>query len=173
MLNFFKKNKACPQCLQHSCCRRGFMVIEILIVASIITVSILAAMAVSQKSIYVMRQAFHATQAGFLLEEGAEAVRILRDNAWSNISSLTAGTNYYTTFSGGTWTLSATANTVGIFTRTVTVASVSRDNVTKDIVTSGGTDDTGTKLVTVTVFWSEAGTTVTKTLKFYIINIFS
>src|SRR3989338_6757909 len=173
MLNFFKKNKACPQCLQHSCCRRGFMGIEILIVVSIFTVAVWGAMGVTEGSVYVVRQAFHATQAGFLLEEAAEAVRILRDNAWNNISSLTNATDYYPTFSGGTWTLSATANTVGIFTRTVTIASVSRDNVTKDIVTSGGTDDTGTKLVTVTVFWSEAGTTVTKTLKFYIINIFS
>src|SRR3989344_1744694 len=76
----------------------GFMMVEVLIVSSIITVSILAAMAVSQKSIFVSRQAFHASQAAFLLEEGAEAVRILRDNAWTNISSLTAGTTYYPTF---------------------------------------------------------------------------
>src|SRR3989339_1316452 len=95
---------------------RGFMVIEVLVAVSIITVSILAAMAVSQKSIYVSRQALHATQAAFLLEEGAEAVRISRDSAWANISSLSAGTNYYPTFSAGTWTLSETANTVGIFT---------------------------------------------------------
>src|SRR3989344_4818546 len=105
MLNFFKKNKACPQCLQHSCCRRGFMVIEVLIVSSIITIALLGAMAVTQKSIYVVRQALHATQAGFLLEEGAEAVRILRDNTWTNISSLTNATNYYLAFLGGTWTL--------------------------------------------------------------------
>lgn len=151
--------------------KKGFMTIEILVAASIITVSILAAMAVAQKSIYVSRQAFHATQAAFLLEEGAEIVRILRDNAWSNISSLTAGTNYYPAFSGGTWTLSPTANTVGIFTRTVVLTGVNRDNTTKDIG-SAGTDDPGTKLVTVTVSWTEGGITITKTLPFYIINIF-
>lgn len=152
---------------------KGFMVVEVLLAASIITVSILAATAVAQKSIYVSRQAFHATQANFLLEEGAEAVRILRDNAWSNISNLTIGSNYYPTFSGGTWSLSSTANTVGIFTRRVSMANVNRDNTTKDIVSSGGTLDVGTKLVTVTVFWVEGGTTITKTLQFFIINIFS
>jgi len=148
------------------------MMIEIIVAVSIITVSILAAMAVTQKSVYVSRQAYHATQAAFLLEEGAEAVRIIRDNAWSNISSLTVGTNYYPTWAGGTWTLSQTANTVGIFTRTVTLASVNRDDTTKDIA-SAGTNDPGTKLVTVTVSWIEGGTTINKTLQFYIIDIFS
>lgn len=151
----------------------GFMTVEVLVATSIITVSILAAMAVTQKSVYVSRQAFHATQAAFLLEEGAEAVRIARDNVWSNISSLTVGTNYYPTFSGGTWTLSSTANTVGIFTRTVNIALVNRDDNTKDIVSSGGTVDSGTKLITITVSWPEGGVTVTKTLQFYLTDIFS
>ncbi len=159
MKKFFKENK-------------GFMLVEVIVAVSIITVSILAAMAVAQKAIYVSRQAFHTTQASFLLEEGAEAVRILRDNAWSNISGLTEGTNYYSTFSGGTWTLSATPNNVGIFTRKITIASVKRDNTTKDISVSG-TDDPKTKLFTVTVSWIEGGITVTKTLQFYILDIFS
>ena len=150
----------------------GFMIVEVLVAVSIITVSILVAMLVAQKSIYVSRQAFHTTQAAFLLEEGAEAVRILRDNAWNNISSLNSETNYYPTFSGDTWILSSTANTVGIFTRTVATANVNRDNTTKDI-SSAGTNDPGTKLMTVTVSWLEGGTPVMKTLQFYIMDIFS
>ena len=147
--------------------------VEVLVTASIITASILAAMAVAQKSVQIARQSFHTTQAALLLEEGSEATRIVRDNAWSNISGLTLGTDYYPTFSGGTWTLSATPNTVGIFTRTVNVASVNRDDATKDIVSSGGTLDAGVKLVTVTVSWSEGGVTVSKNLKFYLVDIFS
>lgn len=145
--------------------------VEMLIAISIISVSILAAMAVTQKSVYVARQALHANQAAFLLEEGAEAVRILRDNDWNNITSLTIGAIYYPFFTEGTWTLSSTLNTVGVFTRTVSVASVNRDNVTKDIV-SVGVNDPGTKLVTVVVSWLEGGTTITKTLKFYIMDVF-
>jgi len=148
--------------------------VEVLVAISIMTASILAAMLVTQKSVYVSRESFHATQAAFILEEGAEVVRILRDNAWSNISSLTANTNYYLKFSGGTWTTSSVAGdgVVDIFTRKVSIANVNRDNSTKDIA-SVGTDDPNTKLVTITVSWLEAGTTITKTLKFYIINIFS
>jgi len=147
------------------------MMVEVLVAISIITVSILAAMSVAQKSVHLSRQAFHATQAAFLLEEGAEAVRILRDNAWSNISSLTPNTNYYPTFSSGTWILSTTPNTIGIFIRTVSMALVNRDDTTKDI-SSIGTDDAGTKLVMVSISWTEGGMTITKTLPFYIINIF-
>ncbi len=146
--------------------------VEVVIVASIITVSMLAAMAVAQKSIFVSRQAVHVAEASFLLEEGAEAVRILRDNAWSNISNLTAGSLYYPLFFGGTWTLSSTPNTVGSFTRTVSIANVNRDDSTDDISASG-TDDPGTKLVTITVSWNETGTAVSKTLSFYILDIFS
>lgn len=148
------------------------MVVEVLVAASIITASILAAMLVAQKSIYVSRQALHTAEAAFLLEEGAEAVRILRDNAWDNISSLTPATSYYPLFSGATWTLSSTPNTVGIFIRTVTISNVNRDNVTEDI-SSAGTDDAGTKLVTVAVSWAEGTTAVSKNLKFYVTDIFS
>ncbi|MEK7069241.1 MAG: hypothetical protein AAB945_00405 [Patescibacteria group bacterium] len=151
---------------------QGFLTVEVLIAISIITISILASMTVAQKSIYVSRQSLHFSQANFLLEEGAEAVRILRDNAWTNISSLTLETYYYPLFSNGTWSLSTTPNTVGIFTRKMTISSVKRDDTSKDI-SDTGTVDTGTKLVTITVSWSESGTTVTKTLSFYILDIFS
>ena len=148
------------------------MLVEIFVAVAIITASILAASAVTQKSIQVARQAFHTSQAAFLLEEGAEAVRVLRDNGWNNISSLAASATYYPAFSGGTWTLSSAPNTVDSFTRTVTVANVLRNDSTGDI-SSSGTLNVGTKLVTVTVSWQEGSVTVSKTLSFYIMDIFS
>ncbi|MFA6353789.1 MAG: hypothetical protein WCW93_02570 [Candidatus Paceibacterota bacterium] len=133
--------------------RRGFMVVEVLIAVSIIVVSILVAMAVAQKAIGVSRQAFHTTQAGFLLEEGAENTRIARDNAWNNITTLNS------------------SEQIGIFTRTIVASNVNRDNTTKDI-SDIGTNDPGTKLITITVSWTEGGVTISKTLQFYIMNIF-
>ena len=151
---------------------RGFMTVEVIVAIAIIVVAVLAAMTVTQKSVSVSRQSLHVSQANFLLEEGAEVVRVLRDNAWSNISGLTDGTSYYPTFSTGSWTLSTTLSTVGIFTRTITVASVNRDATSGDISVSG-TNDPGTKLITVTVSWNEGGQVMSKTLSFYIMNIFS
>ena len=151
---------------------KGFMMVEVIIAVSIILVSILAAMSVTQKSIVVSRQSLHTSQASFLLEEGAESVRILRDNSWTNIANLTNGTTYYPSFSSGTWILSTNSSTVGIFTRTVNIQSVNRNISTGDISVSG-TNDPGTKLITVTVFWVEGGQTISKTLSFYITDIFS
>lgn len=152
--------------------KQGFMLIEVVVATAIIIVSVLVAMSVTQKSVYVSRQALHTSQASFLLEEGAEVVRILRDSNWTNISSLTAGTNYYPTYSSS-WSLSTISSNVGSFTRTVTLTSVSRDATTGDIVSSGGVDDVGTKLITVNVSWLEGGVTLNKSLSFYIMDIFS
>ncbi len=149
------------------------MMVEVVIVVSIIAVSVLAFMAVAQKSIYLSRQSLHTAQAVFLLEEGAEATRITRDNGWANITALNTSTTYYPTFSAGTWTLSSTSNSVGIFTRTVTVENVNR-NITTDNIDPDGTEaDGGTRLVRVEVSWQEGSTTKTKTLSFYISDIFS
>lgn len=150
--------------------QKGFMLVEIIVAVSIITAFVMVAMAVAQKSISVSRQSLHVSQATFLLEEGAEAVRIFRDNAWSNISSLTVGTNYYPLFSGGTWTLSAVPSTIGIFTRVVTIADVNRDASSSDIAPSG-TNDPNTKLISSSLSWNEGAVNVTKTLSFYIMNI--
>ncbi len=152
--------------------QKGGMMVEVLVAVAIITIAVLSATAVAQKSVTVSRQSTHNLQAAFLLEEGAEAVRVLRDDNWTNISSLVSGTTYYPTFSGGTWTLSTTANTIDSFTRTVVLADVNRDGVSGDIVSSGGTLDAGTKFVTVTVTWSEGTNNLSKTLSFYITNLF-
>ena len=146
--------------------------VEILIAASIIVAVVLAAMAVTQKSLLLSRQSVHTAQASFILEEGAEAMRIIRDNEWNNISSLSNVTNYYLDFSGNTWTLTQTASQTGIFTRTVNIASVSRDGSSGDI-NSSGSDDPGTKLITVSVSWTEGGQSIIKTLSFYLSDIFS
>ncbi len=163
MIKFFFKNRKFIT---------GFMTVEVLIGVSIITISILASMTVAQKSIYVSRQALHFSQANFLLEEGAEVIRIVRDDNWNNISSLVLDTDYYPSFSLDSWSLSLIPNTIGIFTRKINILNVKRDDATKDISTIG-TEDDGTKLVVVTVSWIEGGTTITKTLSFYILDIFS
>jgi len=151
--------------------QKGSLMVEVLIVVSIIIVLVLAALGVAQKSIYLARHSLHQVQAAFLLEEGAEATRVVRDNAWSGISSLGVATDYYLVFSGGTWTFSATPSTVGIFTRKVVFSSAYRDG-DQNLATSG-TLDAETLLVTVTVSWPEGGQNFSKTLQFYLADLFS
>jgi len=133
--------------------KKGFMIVEVLVAASIITASVLAALAVAQKSIYVSRQAFHSSQAAFLLEEGAENARIARDNAWNNLSGLNS------------------SEQIGIFTRTVRAAVAYRDG--NGNLSETGTAEDRTKLINVTVSWQEGGQTIIKSLSFYLSDIFS
>ena len=132
--------------------KNGFMVVEVLTAVSIITVFILVAMTVAQQSIHLSRQSFHSAQAAFLLEEGAEDMRIARDNAWSNVVTFPE-------------------EQIGIFTRTVVVSDVNRDG--NNNISEIGNPDSSTELITVTVSWLEGGVTITKTLQFYIMDIFS
>jgi len=153
----------------------GFMMVEILIAISIMAVSILAAMLVAQKSIQLSQRSLGLSQATYLLEEGAEATRITRDNSWNNISAQAINTDYCLAFFNSTWNLTAnlTDCQIGSFTRTIRFMNVNRDSVTGDIVSAGGVLDAGTKLVTVSVSWSNGGQQVVKNLSFYIMNIFS
>lgn len=150
---------------------KGSLMVEVIIVVSVIVASTLAALAVTQKSISLSRQSTNQAQAAFLLEEGAEGVRIIRDNAWSGISSSAVDTDYYLLFSSGTWTLSSSPSTVGIFTRKVVFSNAYRDG-SQDLASSGTSDDQA-RLVTITVDWLEGTKTMSKTLQFYIMDIFS
>jgi type II secretory pathway pseudopilin PulG len=150
----------------------GFSLVEILMASAIICLSIFAITASSQKSVVLSNRSLNQVQSSFLLEEGAEAVKIIRDNSWTTIAGFTSGTTYYPTFSGGTWTLSTTPTTIGFFTRTVVFSDVYRDGTDK-IASSGGTLDSRTKKVTVTVVWPSSGTTLSNNIIFYITDLFN
>jgi len=152
----------------------GFMIVELLVAISIVGISILAFTNVAQKSINVSRQSLDTTQSSFLLEEGAEVVRLYRDIDWDNIANMTLDTNYYIAFDtvNSTWYFTTTPNTLEKFTRRIVFKSVNRNALTGDIATTGN-NDPGTRLVIVYVSWSEGGVLLTKNLSFYISDIFS
>lgn len=151
---------------------KGSLMLEIIIVTSIITVSVLISLAVADKSVYLGEQSLNRMEAAFLLEEGAEGTRVVRDNGWSLISSLTPATDYYLSFSGGTWNFSTTPSEVGIFTRKVIFSPAFRD-ANQDLASSGTTVDSDTTLVTVSVSWAQAGQNFSKSIQFYLADIFS
>jgi len=161
----------------------GFSLVEVLIACAVISVSIFALMSASTQGIQLSREALQQVQAGSILEEGAEAVKSIRDtnvsgtdSGWANIGGLTLDTNYYLTFNTSTnvWLLSTTPTSAidSLFTRVITFSAVNRD-ANDDITSSGGTLDVKTKKVTVTVTWPRSdNTTTSKNLGFYISDIF-
>ena len=115
----------------------------------------------------------HSLQATYLLEEGAEVMRVLRDDAWQTFIDADYNTPYGLAFASGVWSLSGSSSDIGIFTRKVTFYTVERDVATGDIISTGGTSNTETVLVTVEVTWYEGTQLITKNLSFYLNNIFS
>lgn len=154
--------------------KRGFTIIEVIVASAIITVSMLSVMSVATKGIEFSNLALRQTEANFLLEEGAEAVKIIRDTNWSNISGLTVGTNYYLSYDNNSniWSLGTTPNTVdSIFSRAIVFSSVYRDG--NDDIADSGTEDTRARKATISVSWASNGQSYSKDLSFYVLDIFS
>lgn len=152
---------------------KGFGIIEIVIVTTIISVAFLTMMSTASMSLRTSEKNTLELKANFLLEESAEAVKIMRDNDWqTNIASLSAGTDYFLEFDGTTW-LANVSNVLidGVFERKFIINDVYRD--ANDDISSSGVLDQNTKKITVYVSWSKNGSTVLKLISFYISNIFN
>ncbi len=164
--------------------KSGFTIIEVLIACSIISISLFSLMEGANKGIYLSNQTLRKTQSNLLLEEGAEAVKSIRDNDWNTISNLNLDTQYHLYFdtTNKVWVLDNNGNSLvgyipsypidNIFNRTVAFSSVYRDS-NDDITNGGGTIDPHTKKVTVSVSWPNSEGASSKSLSFYIADIFN
>ena len=152
---------------------RGIGLIEAVAGVSIISIFIFSLMLATQLSQRIVGESVRSAQASFLLEEGAEAVKIFRDTSWSSdVGGLAVGTNYFFSYNGATW-VSATNNIYidGIFERKFSLNNVYRD--ANDDIAVSGTLDSGTKKATVNVSWRGRTGTTTKSVSFYLTDLFS
>ncbi len=149
----------------------GFFLIEVVVAASVIATVLILLLSSVQRSVDVSARSLERTEVSYLLEEGVEAVKSIRDNGWLTINGLTNGTTYYLSWSGSAWSLTTTPSTIdGVFTRTVVFAAVARGS-NDDIVTSGGTTDTAIRQATISVAWSPSTGSRSESMSFYIANI--
>jgi type II secretory pathway pseudopilin PulG len=88
----FKNKKACPQCLQHRCCRRGYTIIETMISISLFIVVVMAGM--------------DSLLNANLLHQKSQNMRSIMDNlsfVTEDMSrNLRTGTNFHCFLSGDT-----------------------------------------------------------------------
>ena len=154
---------------------KGFTIIEVLIACVIISTTTLALASVASTGIQLSNRSLRQVQANLLMEEGAEAVKSIRDNNWTTISDLDLDTDYYLSFDINTnsWTLgqTPTATIDGVFTRVIVFSLVYRDD--NDDIASSGEPDLGTKSVNVSVSWPTPSGTNSKNINFYLANIFN
>lgn len=152
---------------------RGFGLVEIVVGTAVLAASIFGISLYYGKALEVSARTGNLIRGSFLLEESLEVVKHLRDGGWSNIQDLSAGTSYYLTWNGTTWTTSTTNVFVdGFFERRFTVEDVYRDG-NDDIISSGGTLDVGTRKVTATVAWREKSGTTTRSVATYLTDVFN
>lgn len=155
--------------------RAGFTLVEVVVAAAMITIAFVAIAMYYKKVLDVSEDTTRHIQSGFLLEEGLEATKLLRDEGWNaNIGSLSTTTNYYLTWSGTFWrTTTVPLKVENVFTRTIKFSDVRRDGV--DSIAAAGTLDSGTKKVTVSVTWPVKGGSgmATDTAETYLTNLFS
>ncbi len=156
--------------------KSGFAIVEIVVASAVIAVALFGLLGAGQYYLRLARDTNRNVQAQALLEEGLEALRSMRDESYAaQISPLsTSGTTYYLYWNGSLWRSTTTTQLVsGLFTRSFSVAAVSRD-VNDEIVSSGGTNDPNTRKFTVSVTWlGSNGSTSQKTISEYLTNYFN
>jgi len=167
----FRKKKTLNSKLLTLNSKRGFGLIEILVVSAIIAIGFLAIISFLVFSRGVTFQSGRNAKATALAEEGIEAVRKIRAEGWTtNIAPLTTSATYYPVLVSSSWTLSASNPGLidNLYARTVILEAVYRDG-NDDIAASGALDPNSKKLI-VTVSWTENSQSKSVQLTTYITN---
>lgn len=149
----------------------GITLIEVVVAMSIIT-SILVVVGLSVQSYVAARaELLLSTQQLYLVEEGYEVVRAIRDSSWSDIASLSLDTTYYLDIATTSIAIGSTPEIIdGSFAREISFASVYRDGA-DDVVASttpGATVDANMRLLTVRV----GSVTGTSSMQVLLANLF-
>lgn len=131
--------------------KSGQSLVELLVIIGLCTIILPAILTGVMASREGKSQQIQSEKAINLLKEEQEALRNIRESGWSNIS--TDGT-YHAVISGSNWILqSGIETTSDNFQRKIDIGSVYRD-ITGTIVSSGGTLDPSSKIITITVSWN-------------------
>ncbi len=143
---------------------RGISIVEIIVAAAIISVSVVGIVGAIQVYLKIVYENTRETQAVLLLDETAEALQYLRDTSYATNFATTTSSVTYTLYWNGTGYQLATSTITLPYnmSRTLTLSAVNRDGGDQ-IVTSGGTVDPDTKKATITIAWlyKNATTTIT------------
>jgi len=153
---------------------RGFGLIEIIVGVAIISTTLFALVGASNSFLRLSRNTLMEIQATFLVQEGVDAIRVLRDKGWTdNIATLTTDQDYELRFDGVSWFATTEDQTIdGTFSRVFVMSDVYRDG--NDDIAPAGTLDPGTKKFELEVSWtSVTGNTVTTSVTTYFTNLFN
>lgn len=141
---------------------RGFSLIEVLLAGTLFALfalGFLLSLSYSQESVQLSGNRVRASQ---LAEEGIEALRVVRDtNAQNGTYALPSGV-YGIHPVGSRWSLSGSSDTIGIYTRTLTLSSADGQTSVVSTVTWPANNQRNGSLSLVTQFtnWKQPPQTV-------------
>lgn len=156
----------------------GFGMVELVIGSAVILSVTFGAITAISFYIKIGLAQTERVQAAYLLEEGLEAARFMRDNGFTDtITPLSTTTTYYLATTTAGWATSTTPITVEGITRTIRFDQVWRRSSDSDIVPSTSSDtkavDANGRRVVVSVSWQSGSTTASSTAVTYITNLFN
>jgi Tfp pilus assembly protein PilV len=153
--------------------KKGISIVEVVIASAIISLSMISITNVYGNFLTLSLANTEKVQAVFLLDEGVEAIKTMRNYSWSSVSSSTVDTTYYLTWQNSRWQSTTTPNTIdNKFIRTYTVSNVFRDASTLNIVNNGGVLNNDSKVINLDVSWNYKGATSSKQISFYVFNLY-
>jgi hypothetical protein len=152
---------------------KGISIVEIIIAAGIIAVSVTGIAGAIQIYSKIVYQNTRQSQAVLMLDEGAEAIQYMRDMGFQTyIEPLNIGEDYSIYWNGTGYELATTTILLPYdMTRTVAFAEVRRDG-SDQIVTSGGSIDLNTKKAIITITWPYKNETKTLVSEMLIHNTY-
>ncbi len=131
----------------------GFGIIEVIVALGLFAIIAVTAVSTLVGSFSVNRLSEEETQAALYAQEGIEAARSLKKQGWSDVLLATdCSSGCGLDSSGGTWAWSGSSDSLGEFTRVVTMSQAQRDG-SGNLVASGGTIDPDTYRVESSVSW--------------------
>jgi prepilin-type N-terminal cleavage/methylation domain-containing protein len=153
--------------------QKGMSIIEVVIASAIISLSMIAISNVYSQFLKLSLENTVKIQATFLLDEGVESVKIIRNYSWKSIASSTPNTEYYLDWVDNRWQATTTPSIIdNKFIRKFTVENIYRDPTTLNIVYAGGVLNNDSKMINMSVSWRYDGSTTTKQSSFYIFNLY-
>lgn len=159
--------------MRNHCAPKGISVVEVMIGLSILLLAVLFISRTLTTFFGVEQKTVENNQALYIAQGELEMLKFLRDDNWTQISSLTRGTTYYLAVATSTITITTTPQSIGSFTPSFKIYNGYR-NSSHDLVastTSGATSDSGTVLVTATVSWGSGNSVVLRSILTNLHNI--
>lgn len=150
--------------------KRGFGLVEVIVAISIILLVLSSIYGVHVFYIKTVFSNINKVRATFLLEEGVEAIKLIRDQNWENIADLSVDEDHFLAFNGNFWQVTdANVFIDALFERKFSLERVRRES-SGVISSSGASYDEDTRKVNVTVSWFDGTATSSRSISTYITN---